>query len=444
MIEKFNIFSNIGGTKIMKSVKVEFTEKSMTGNAGLIHFGRFMKKLGLDKILENHLSIIRAENAEYQASDIVQILILSVLAGAKHMCHTRLLRHDGVLRKIFGWVNFPVESTFSRIFKLFTPRHCEALSDAEDQVRRKVWGNKRFGRVTMLLDSSVKGVFGSQEGAAAGYNPGKKGQKSYHPLFCFIAETCECLHNWFRTGSEYSGNGAAEFVAECFARLPEGVWKIFVMADSAFFCGKLMDILEGRGASYLIKVKLRNLTDMLSGQKWRKVRNQPGFEAAEFPHQCSGCRKPRRFVAIRELTGVITKGLLFPKYEYRYFCYVTNDRLSPWKAHKKYAKRAACENWIEWCKNQVAAGSILTDDFRENSAIFQSCVFAYNLKVWLMLLTHGHKIRLEPFTVRYWFISIPGRLLAGSRTLKLKLSENSFFMEKWKLLENAVEQLSFA
>ena len=428
----------------MKSVKAEFTEKNLTGNAGLTHFGKFMKKLGMEKILEKHLGISRAENAEYSASDAVMMLILGVLAGVSHMCHLRILRHDGVLRKVFGWKNFPSDSTFGRIFKLFTPRHCGELSEAEDEVRRKIWGKKLFGRVTMILDSSVKGVFGSQEGAAVGYNPEKKGQKSYHPLFCFIGETCGCLHNWFRTGNAHSGNGAAEFVTECFARLPKGVHRIFAIADSAFFCGKLMDMLEGGGALYLIKVKLRNLRELLSGQKWRKVLEMPGFEVTEFLHRCSGWTKSRRFVAVRELTGVMTEGLLYPKYEYRYFCYVTNDRLSPWKAHKEYAGRCACENWIEWCKNQMAAGSILTDDFWANSAIFQSCVSAYNLKVWLMLLSHGHKIRQEPFTVRYWFISIPARLLTGSRTLKLKLSENSFFREKWRLLENAVEQLSFA
>lgn len=429
----------------MKSVKAEFTEKNLTGNAGLTHFGKFMKKLGLEKVLENHLSISRAENAEYSASDCVMMLILGVLAGVKHMCQMRQLRHDGVLRKIFEWESFPADSTFGRIFKLFTPCHCIELSEAEDEVRRKIWGKKRFERVTMILDSSVKGVFGSQEGAAVGYNPKKKGQKSYHPQFCFIAETCECLHNWFRTGNAYSGNGAAEFVTECFERLPEGIRKIFILADNAFFCGKLMDLLEGRGALYLIKVKLKNLSDLLSGQKWREIRNMPGFEAAAFMYRCTGWSKPRRFVAVRVLTGIITEGLLFPKPNYDYFCYVTNDdSLSPWKAHKKYAKRSACENWIEWCKNQMAAGSILTDDFWANSAVFQSCVLAYNLKVWLMLLTHRHKIRQEPFTVRYWFISIPARLLTGGGTLKLKLSENSFFREKWKLLENAVERLSFA
>jgi len=36
----------------MKNIKVEFTEKNLTGNAGRIHFGRFMKKLGdIEKLI---------------------------------------------------------------------------------------------------------------------------------------------------------------------------------------------------------------------------------------------------------------------------------------------------------------------------------------------------------------------------------------------------------
>ena len=44
----------------------------------------------------------------------------------------------------------------------------------------KVWDKKWFGRVTLDLDSSVKTVYGNQEGANVGYNPHKKGKKSYH------------------------------------------------------------------------------------------------------------------------------------------------------------------------------------------------------------------------------------------------------------------------
>lgn len=82
------------------------------------------------------------------------------------------------------------------------------------------------------MDSTVKGVFGSQEGARKGFNSKKKGQKSYHPLLCFIAETRECLHNWFRSGDAYSANGCTEFMKECIEKLPKRVWKIIVRADS--------------------------------------------------------------------------------------------------------------------------------------------------------------------------------------------------------------------
>lgn len=427
----------------MKKVETEFTEKNLTGNAGLVNFGRFIDKLGLPGILAAHLTIERGANADYQAGDAVLMLLLGAVAGVKHLSHLAILKTDNVLRKIFDWEKFPADTTFGRIFRLFSFRNCNELSEVEDKVRRKVWKKKWFGRVTLDIDSSVIGVFGSQEGAEKGYNPLKKGQKSYHPVFCFIAETRECLSSWLRPGNTYPANGAAEFCKECFARLPKGVWKVFVRADSAFFNGALLDFIEGKGASYLIKVKMKGLEALLEVRKWKKVRNISGFESAEFEYQCEGWSKPRRFVAVRELIGIRTEGLLFPEYEYRYFCYVTNDDYTPWKAHKKYGKRSTSENWIEWCKKQMAAGNIRTQDFWANSAIFQTCILAYNLMVWMMLLTNRHKLHQEPDTVRRWLINVPGRLLMSSRRLVIKLSRNSFFKEKWLEVENAVNQLCF-
>jgi len=428
---------------MMKPVKIEFTEKNLTGNAGLVHFGRFIQKLNLKEILMKQISIPRAPNAVYQVSDAIIILILGVIAGVRHMSHLAILRTDNVIRSIFNWENFPDDSTLGRIFKLFSHASCQELSEVENLVRWKVWRKKWFGRVTLDFDSSVRGVFGSQEGAETGYNPGKKGQKSYHPLFCFIDETRECLNSWFRCGSAYSANGICEFAKECFARLPKGVWKVFVRADSAFFNGVFLDLLESKGALYLVKVKMKNLTTLLSGQKWGKVKNMPGFEASEFEYKCSGWTKPRRFVAVRILVEVITEGVLFPEYIYDYFCYVTNDRVTPWQAHKKYAKRSASENWIEWCKNQMAAGSILTQNFWANSAIFQTCILAYNLMVWMMWLNQGRKISEEPDTIRFWLIHVPARILTSGRKIILRLSKNWFFKNRWIELENSINLLNF-
>ncbi len=430
---------------MMRKFHTQFTEKNLTGNAGLVHFGRFAQKLGLDKMLRQHISIQRDSSATYGVADIIMMLAAGVLAGAKHMSHLSIIRNDGVIRKLFKWDEFPVDTTFGRIFKLFTQKHCKELSDTEVIARRKIWSKKFFGKITLDMDSTIRGVYGSQEGAMKGYNPKKKGQKSYHPLLCFIAENRECLHNWFRSGNTYSANGSVEFMKECFARLPKRVWKIVVRADSAFFNGDLMDYLESKSSQYMIKVKIKGLETLMKQQKWRKIKNRPEFESTEFKYKCTGWKKSRRFVAIRQITYSESEASLFPepKIQYDYFCYVSNMGMTPWCSHKYYGKRATSENWIEWCKNQMASGSILTDKFWPNSAIFQTCILAYNLMVWLMWLHNEEGFKEEPNTIRMCLIHVPAKLQYRSRMWFLRLSECYPFRDKWCYIEDALLMLEF-
>ncbi len=432
---------------MMRKYFVTFSEKNLTGNAGLVHLGRFAEKLGIQKLIDRMVTIQRGPSADYRVSDAVMMLMMSVLAGIKHMAHTVMVKNDEVLRAIFRWEKFPDATTFGRIFRLFSASHCMELSEVESAARRKVWGKKWFGRITLDLDSTVRGVYGSQEGAERGYNPDKKGQKSYHPLLCFVAENRECLHNWFRAGGAYSANGCVEFMKECFARLPGRVWQVIVRGDSAFFQGEFLDYLEENGTGYMIKVKLRGLEKLLRSQEWRKVRNRPGVESTEFQFKCGGWERARRFVAIREIvTREPEVELLFDlsTVEYAYFCYVTNMGLSPMESHKYYGQRATSENWIEWCKNHMASGSILTQEFWANSAIFQTCIMAYNLMVWMMWLNDEVGFKEEPNTIRMWLIRVPATLATRSRRWELRLSKSYPFKERWTYLEESIQQLSFA
>ena len=59
----------------------------------------------------------------------------------------------------------------------------------------------------------------------------------------------------------------------------------------------------------------------------------PGFETTEFEYRCDDWSVARRFVAVRKLIRIVTEGVLFPEYVYHYFCYVTNDSLTPMQAH---------------------------------------------------------------------------------------------------------------
>ena len=44
---------------MMKNFHVQFTEKNLTSDAGLVHFGRFIDKIGLNQALKDGISIER-------------------------------------------------------------------------------------------------------------------------------------------------------------------------------------------------------------------------------------------------------------------------------------------------------------------------------------------------------------------------------------------------
>ena len=130
--------------------------------------------------------------------------------------------------------------------------------------------------------------------------------------------------------------------------------------------------------------------------------------------------------------------MLFPIPQYEYFCYVTNREIKPLEAHALYGKRATSENWIEWCKNHMSAGSFLTQKFRANAAIFQTCILAYNVVIRLRLLTS--KSAWHEDLIR---INAPGRLIRTSKRWFLRLPENYFWKRQWEEILFGIEKLRF-
>lgn len=171
-------------------------------------------------------------------------------------------------------MRLPDETTLGRLFKEVGERQVSEMETFVHVLCRKVWkkvtrsGTSKVGLLQTLwidVDSSVKTVFGKQEGVAKGYNPHKKGAFSYHPQLAFCTETKEILQGWLRTGSAYTSNGIVEFMKQLLAQLPSSQ-RILFRGDSGYFVGALLDHLDSLGHGYLIKVKLKNLTSLLSQQ----------------------------------------------------------------------------------------------------------------------------------------------------------------------------------
>lgn len=436
-------------TRRQPKIKTEMNGKGLTVHAGLLPVLTFMDKLLFRKRVQEAVNKERGANAQYQVVDAVEMIVIGLLAGATSMVQIVKVWADEVLKKMAGWEEVPVDTTIGRIVKLLTQGDIVELTGIIHRFRGQVWkravrsGYKLRSALSDMwidVDSTVKGVYGDQEGADVGFNPRKKGQKSYHPLIAFVAETKEILHSWFRCGSAYTSNGIVEFMKECMAYTKKRVRVIF-RGDSGFFSGELLEYLESVSAGYLIKVKLKNLAGLLEGQKWDAVKGDTGWEQADFLHQCAVWNRARRFVAVRKLIK-IERGL-FPIPEYEYFCYVTTERLGPMEAHRSYGKRATCETWVEECKGQMNAGHLLTGEFLANAALFQCAVLAYNLLKWMALLTGGAVQQWEIKTMRLWLIRVAGKLIKGGRQLTLKLPEKFLHQEEWRAWEGMSLSVEF-
>lgn len=425
-----------------KKIHISKGAKGLTAQAGLIPVANFLRKQGVISLIQGTVKHQRGATALYDVVDAIFLPIIAIIGGARSISGIVTVWTDNVLCRAAGWLSIPDETTFGRLLRTFKERHINELETLTHRIRAKIWrqalrsGKNLVGAMSTLVidvDSTVKTVYGSQEGVSKGYNPHKKGADSYHPLLAFCAETKEILQGWLRCGNAYTSNGIVEFTKQLLAHLPNRT-RILFRGDSGFFVGGLLDLLDRENHGYLIKVKLKGLVGLLSVQQWEPVPGQPGWEQCRFYHQCASWSMSRLFMAVRieKPTDPNAEPTLFEMKQYDQFCYVVTDCQNPWQAHKQYGQRATCETWIEEAKNQTALAHIKTDNFLANSALFQSAILAYNTLRWMALLSGDAVLRRwEPSTLRTFIIRMAAKFTTGSRQQRLSVPECMLYATQW-------------
>ncbi len=429
-----------------KSSPIHFDNsgKNMTSKAGLIPVIKFLDKLGFSELFDHTVHHDRKDNAVYSLEDGVFLILTGLIGGAMNLSKCAILWSGcSVLQKVAGWSRLPDETTLGRLFKEVGERQVSEMETFVHVLRRKVWkktartGASKIDLLQTLwidVDSSVKTVYGRQQGVAKGYNPHKKGARSYHPQLAFCTHSKEILQGWFRTGSAYTSNGVVEFMKQLMAQLPD-VKRIIFRGDSGYFVGALLDYLDLLSHGYLIKVKLKNLVPLLSKQTWEPIKNKPGWEQCSFWYCAGNWNASRLLVAVRQKQAVIPsqQKSLFEPVRYDFFCYATSEPYTPWQAHTTYGKRATSETWIEEAKSQLGLAHIKTDSFLANAALFQSAILAYNTLRWMALTSANQQLKQwEPETIRVHLICVAGKLLTGGRQLHIKLPANHLHPKPWK------------
>ncbi len=361
-------------------------------------------------------------------------IVLASFAGIHRLSHIAVFSHDALVQRLLGLKKGLNKDVISVRFKKLGQAGALLLHEFGLELNKSWLKNSHQQSLTLDVDSTVKTVYGKQEGAAKGFNSQKKGARSYHPLLAFCSEMKLVVNSWFRTGSAYTSNGILDFVAQTAAALPAGNSSVFFRADSGFFNGLLFDFLDELKWSYLVKVKLKGLKQLLEKQIW--LLDSTNFNVAwcEFEYKAKNWKKARKLKAIRTLKGyksVEYFGEIQWIPEYDYACYCTTLGGTAIDVHEVYKQRSTSETWIEQVKMHLLAGATLTDNFHANDILWQLSVLAYNLSVMLRA-TEKKVWREEHATFRDWFIKVPALVVRGGRRTMMKIYQQYIFKERWQ------------
>lgn len=412
--------------KTPSKITIKFSASALTHFGGAYLLQQFFQRLALRKRLSNTIHMPE-RNAQYFTSELISTLVYQIILGFGRIEPSQLLKHNGVLRYLTGLPSYPDATTSRRFLLRLGECGLQGLHKVHDHYRRVLLSQPRhLSRAIFDFDTSVLTVFGQQEKARVGYNPKKRGRRSYHPLFCFEGQTADCWASELYPGDMHPAPVVMPFLETVLAKLPPSIRRKYFRGDSAFFDGDLVHFHNSHGIGYVIVARLtKPIKRRLSSLKYQKVSLH--LETAEFTYQPYRWKAAQRFVVIRrplpeEPSWQLS---LFKMGDYTYQVLVTNLRLKPVNVWRFYNRRATAELVIRELKESYATGKIPTKFFKANMAFFQLTLFAYNLLNWFKRLCLPKEYqRMTLQTIRSKLIAVPAELVFPQNKPTLKFSKN--------------------
>jgi len=433
--------------KGLRTLRFSFTDSHLTHFGGMVLMQRFCNRLRLRHRLQRYVPVPH-RGGDYHPSDLFLILLYSLIAGLRRINQTEILQYNGTFLTLLGLEQFPDQTTLRRFLQRLPIPSIRKLVRLHDQLRRELFVLPSAPTTLIFdLDSVVLTLYGQQQGARIGYNPKKKGRRSYHPLLCFEAHRQEFWHGSLRPGNSAANTGVVPFLQRCLAKVPSHIARsrIRVRADAGFFSGKLIGFLDQMGLGYVIVARLypafRKLACAVKFQKlsW-------GIEVGEFQYQPLRWKQAHRFVVVRrpipEDPAEAAQLSLFKDRRYVYTLLVTNLEVDPWRVWTFYRPRAIIEKDIRELLYDLPLGKIPSGDWVANVAFFQIVLLAFNLVHWfkrLCLPRAWAKTTVE--TVRSDFLVLPAKLIRSAQGNVLQLPKGYHYEKEFLGAAKAADTL---
>src|SRR5271154_1632092 len=337
----------------------------------------FLKTAGLFESIVSDCPLNYTSPNAPKTRDVLGTAMLSMLAGHKRYSHIAALRGDGVLPDLLDMRKIVSEDAVRRAFAaiaeeagaVWMRRH---LDYCLEPLLSEPW--------ILDIDTTVKPLYGHQEGAVVGYNPKKPGRPShcYHTYsmagtrLVFDVDVC--------AGDEHTSNHAAPALWALLDRIVRDCWPTLLRGDKGFGNEKIMREAELRALAYLFKLRLtanvRRAIERLSRQsEW--VDSGQGGQAKETQVRLKGWSRQRRIIVLRRrVKGALAtpsadeQGQLRLTFQdidpgediWEYQVLVTSLVEELGSFGQLYRDRADGENIFDELKNQWGWGGFVTQD----------------------------------------------------------------------------------
>lgn len=421
-----------------KNVKVSFTAGRLTHFGGVYLLHRFLQQIRLRSFLCARLQI-NERNNYFTITERLFALIYPMILGLNSVELTVLLGNNGVFQYLTGLPRVPRPNTLRRFLidkaNVLSPR----LKPAHNLLRAHFLAN--HSSYWLDFDSTVKTLYGNQEGVVKGYNPEHKGKKSYHPLICTEAHFQDCLGGELRYGNTDTADGVGEMLDSVLTIIPSIARDVRVRADAGFYDGDFVAKLSQNNCKFvLVAVRTKPLQMKILNQKYAPVNQIQA--TTEFQYQPMNWGKSCRFVVLREeLTEHKKQQLqLFTMEKYSYRLLVTNLNLTPLAVFHFYDGRAGLERIVRILKEDYPFAKALTNNFAANALYAELSLLAYNIVIWFQRLCLPDDWQSYTVsTLRHRLLLIPGVFTRTGNRPELKLPKNCLYQD---VFENALGKIN--
>jgi len=438
--------------------QVSFEDHRLTSFAGLVLFIALFKRMkllsGLRRCFDSS-----DRGRVFGLSRVVLQLVIHVLLGFRRLRDRDYYANDPLIARALGVSKIPDVSTLTRTLAAAGAGEVARFQAFVRDLTLDRLETEKLARVTADFDGSVISTKGHAEGTAIGFNPKRKGARSYYPLFCVISQVGMFLDMLHRSGNVHDSNGSVDFIRSSItalhARLPRAV--IESRLDSAFFNENVLALLEGLGVEYGVAVPFAAYPGLKHRvhvrERWHRIDDDWSFFELDWRPKSWSSR--RRLVCIRRRRAVRHKGPLqldlfeLVDSEFEFKVIVTNKTTTAANVLHFFNGRGLNEAVYAESK-QFAALDYIPCRRRVANEIFTfSTMLAHNLGRELQIRTSEPTRQTSPTraphyelktlgTLRHLLLRQAGRLTRPQGLLRLSTAASGVAREEFKAIYDAL------